>query len=77
MRERVVGILISWHPTRGFGFVHCDHGADIWIGRKDLARSGVVEDDLRIGSRLSFVPLADDRPDYAPRATYIRVEAIA
>ena len=53
-----------------------DHGEDVWIGRKDLLRSGVV-DDLQVGMRLSFVLIADDKPGYAPRATYIRVEAAA
>jgi cold shock CspA family protein len=75
MPERVVGTLVSWNAARGFGFVHRDHGEDVYVSAKDLAFCGI--DDLQIGMRLSFVPRADQKSGHAPYATYIRVQATA
>ena len=73
-----VGTLIKWNAERGFGFVRRDVvGDDIFISGKDARYSGLNEDDLKIGLRLSFVPRPDDRPGRAPRAIYIRIIAEA
>jgi hypothetical protein len=47
--------------------------ATIFISAKDARHSGLSEDDLQVGMRLSFVPWPDKNPDRAPRAVYIRV----
>jgi cold shock CspA family protein len=71
MPERAVGVLVSWNPIKGYGYLHRDHGEDVSVSRKDVRYSGINEDDLRIGLRLSFVPTTDD--PRGPRATHIRV----
>jgi cold shock CspA family protein len=73
-RAVVVGTLIKWKPDRGFGFVRRDVGGDdIFISAKDARYSGLNEDDLKVGMRLSFVPWPDQKPGRTPRAVYIRV----
>jgi cold shock CspA family protein len=73
-RAVVTGRLIKWSPDRGFGFVRRDVvGDDIFISAKDARYSGLNEDDLKVGMRLSFVPWPDAKPGRAPRAVFIRV----
>jgi cold shock CspA family protein len=68
-----VGTLVKWNAERGFGFICGDHGADVFLSAKDARYSGLNEDDLQVGARLSFVPWPDDRPGRADRAIYIRI----
>jgi cold shock CspA family protein len=77
-RAVAVGTLIKWNAVRGFGFLRRDVvGDDIFISAKDVRYSGLDENNLQVGMRLSFVPLPDAKPDRAPRAVYIRVIAHA
>ena len=73
MPERAVGTLIKWNADRGFGFVRRDHGEDVFVSGKDVRYSGINEDDLQVGTRLSFVPWPDEKPGRADRAVHIRI----
>jgi cold shock CspA family protein len=70
MTERAVGTLISWHATRGYGYLRRDRGGvDVLVTRKGFLGSGI--EDLQPGTRLSFVLAADD--PRGPRAMNICV----
>jgi cold shock CspA family protein len=68
---RAVGTLISWHSVGRHGIVRSDDGGDVFVGGRDLVRSG-IGDDLQIGMRLSFEP-RQEQPGRPPRALNIRV----
>jgi cold shock CspA family protein len=69
----VVGTLVKWNAARGFGFARRDHGEDVFVFGKDVRYSGINEDDLQVGMRLSFVQRPDEKPGRAARAIYIRI----
>jgi cold shock CspA family protein len=75
--QRAVGRLVKWDTDRGFGFVRRDYGEDVFVSAKDVRHSGLNDDDLQVGTRLSFVPWPDEKSGRAPRAIHIRVEATA
>jgi cold shock CspA family protein len=55
-RAVVVGTLVKWNAERGFGFVRRAQGADVFVSAKDARYSGINEDDLKVGVRLSLCP---------------------
>jgi cold shock CspA family protein len=61
MPERAVGRLVSWNRDRSFGHVRRDYGVgDVFISGREVRRSGISEDDLKIGMRLAFELFQDD-----------------
>ena len=67
------GRIVFWNPTRGFGFLRRDVvGDEIFISAKTCRHSGINDDDLQVGVRVSF-ELRQDDAGRAPRAIHIRV----
>jgi cold shock CspA family protein len=81
--QRAEGVLIKWEPARGFGFVRRDHFAfvrhdhnvgNVFVSSKAVRHSGIDEDDLQVGMRLSFSLHPDPDPSRAPWATNIEIQ---
>jgi cold shock CspA family protein len=79
---RVEGVLIKWDSDRGFGFVRRDHftfvrhghnDGNVFVSGKAVRYSGLNEDDLQVGMRLSFSLHPDPDPSRAPWATNIEI----
>jgi cold shock CspA family protein len=69
MPELTVGTVLFYDPIRGFGFLKCDRGPDVFISKSELLDSGIA--NLSAGMRLAF-RLQHDPRGRNPWASNIR-----
>jgi cold shock CspA family protein len=59
MPEPTVGTVVFYDPIRGFGFLKCDRGPDVFVSKSELLLSGIP--NLNAGMRLAFRLQPDPR----------------
>jgi CspA family cold shock protein len=58
MSERIVGTVKRWIGERGFGFLTCENGPDVFLHANRLEAAGISEPE--VGDRIEF-ELVDGR----------------
>ena len=65
------GILKTWNPDRGFGFIKGDNrGPDTFLHINELKAAGIDPDQIKVGDRLSFE--TDNTRDGKMKASNVR-----
>jgi cold shock CspA family protein len=54
-----LGTVLFYDPIRGFGFIKCERGPDVFISKSELRISGIAK--LDAGTRLAFRVQPDPR----------------
>jgi cold shock CspA family protein len=68
----VTGRVSRWMDYEGYGFAMCDGGLpDAWLHMKEMRKSGIDEDELRVGTKLQFQ--TRDEGDKCPVAFNIEI----
>jgi cold shock CspA family protein len=65
-----LGTVVFYDPVRGFGFLKCERGPDVFISKSELRISGIAK--LDAGTRLAF-RLQPDPRGRQPWASNIRL----
>jgi cold shock CspA family protein len=52
MPELAVGTVLFFDPIRGFGFLKCDRGPDVFVSKSELLNSEIKK--LSAGMRIAF-----------------------
>jgi CspA family cold shock protein len=74
MSELTVGTVLFYDAIRGFGFLKCDRGPDVFVSKSELLQSGMIP-NLGAGTRLAF-RLQPDPRGRQPWASNIRLAEV-